>query len=79
MKYLILILLLAACQPDDWDCAGDNRWSQNQEKRTQIFLQCLDKMQAIAPKTDHTELEEAIDSCDNAAYYQSKELKPECK
>lgn len=50
----------------------------NQEKRTKIFMECLEKMQAIAPKSDHTELESAIDSCDSAASSQSLEPNPEC-
>jgi len=71
MKYLILILILTAC---DEACG----FKTNQEVRQRIFMQCLDKMQAIAPKADRTELEEAIDSCESAAYWQSQS-KEHCK
>lgn len=79
MKCCLMVLLLGLTACDD-SCWGINAKNPNQEKRTEIFLKCLAATRSsVVNANDDEDTDDTIQACENAAYYQSLETKPECK
>ena len=74
---LFAALLCACGQPPESPYVSD------QCLRAEIFQRCLKDLPSGPLATKYNDWDEVVDSCENAAYYQSKRerevVKPECR
>lgn len=76
MRYalaLILALSVSAC-----DAPDEPSYATNQQKRQELFQACLKALPAGPQTTHYNDWDEVVDSCESAAYYQSKYCYKNC-
>ena len=64
----VLVLGLAGCEEV-------KQAKPNQKERQRIFLECLKAIPAGPQSTKYNDWDEVVTACENAAYYQSLELR----
>lgn len=69
----IVTLTLSACEPIPVPV-----YQNDQELRTEIFMKCLSVVPAGPLATKYNDWNEVVDSCEDAAYRQSKRCVKNC-
>lgn len=64
----LALVIVAKCLSG---CEAFEPVKNNQELRTKIFMECLDKIPEGPRQTHYNDWSEVVDSCDSAAYRHS--------
>lgn len=72
--FLAPLLFLAGCNPPPGSELSSMQYMPDQKLRAERFDTCMKNLPAGPEKTHYNDWSEVVDSCNDAAYYQSLKL-----